>query len=168
VTIVSEFGLDILLFLMLATTTVWCVLVHRRLGRVALGQRELADFVGTLSEAARKAELAARELRDSGIETIERAREHEDAARKQSDELNRLLATSARVAQRLETSLSDGLRTLADARTLVELSPAKGQSVAKSKAGTPRRAARPRTSKGRAAEKAAPPRPAEVELRIAS
>jgi hypothetical protein len=141
----SEIALDVFLLLMLGATTIWCVLVHRRLGRVAIGQAELADFVGTLVDATGKAEHAARELRDAGLDAANRTREQGEATTRSSEELARLLATAARVNQRLETSLTEGLRTLATARTAAAAEPA-----------TPVPAQTPRAAAGRRSPRARP------------
>lgn len=100
-------------FLLLLTTT-WCVLLHRRLGRLRLERRDIEAFVSAVDTATRRAEAAIGGIRDSAAEAQRTLAGQQEAARQRAAELARLLDSGTRMSRRLETSLHHGARTLAD------------------------------------------------------
>jgi len=117
----TELVLDALLLAMLVTTVLWCIVLHRRLGRVARGRGELAALVEALTAGAERAEAAARELRAAAGEARSVQDRQDVQAQGQAGELGRLLGTATRVIQRLESGLASGLTQLANERTRADL-----------------------------------------------
>lgn len=143
----TELVLDALLLAMLVTTVLWCVVLHRRLGRVARGRGELAALVDALTAGAERAETAARELRAAASEACSVQERQDREAEENVGELGRLLGTASRVIQRLESGLAGGLTQLAQERTRADLErrpPAARQAAGDATvASRPRRKAKP-------------------------
>ncbi len=117
----ADTAAQLLLILLLAATIVWCVLVHRRLGRLRTDGGELADIVTALDAASRRAEAVVGELRTVATEASARLAERDGTAQQREAELGRLIETAGRVVRRLEGGITQGVRTLAEARTRVDL-----------------------------------------------
>ncbi len=113
----AEAAGQILLMALLVATIVWCVLVHRRLGRLRADGGELAAIIAALDAATARAGAVVGELRAVTTEASGRLAERDGAAQRHEAELGRLIETAGRVVRRLESGIGQGIRTLAEART---------------------------------------------------
>ncbi len=118
----AEAAAQILLMALLVATIVWCVLVHRRLGRLRADGGELAAIIAALDAATARAGAVVGELRAVATEASGRLAERDGAAQRHEAELGRLIETAGRVVGRLESGISQGIRTLAEARTRADFS----------------------------------------------
>jgi hypothetical protein len=119
----AETAAQILLMALLLATIAWCVLVHRRLGRLRADGGELAAIIAALDAASARAAAVVGELRTVTAEANTRLVERDGAAHQREVELARLIETAARVVRRLESGIGQGVRTLAEARTRADLAP---------------------------------------------
>ena len=109
-----ELAPDLLVAFLLVLTTTWCVLLHRRLGRLRLERRDIEAFVSAVDTATRHAEAAIGGIRAAAAEAQRTLGGQQEAAQQRAGELTRLLDSSGRMARRLESSLHQGARTMAD------------------------------------------------------
>lgn len=113
----AETVVEIVLAILLLLTIAWCAIVHHRLRKLMTDQGEVAAFVRSLTEATSRAELVVGEMRAVGEQAHAILIEHQEAARRQQDEINRLLESGSRMARRLETGIVQGAKRMAEART---------------------------------------------------
>lgn len=109
-----ELAPDLLVAFLLVLTTTWCVLLHRRLGRLRIERRDIETFVGAVDKATRQAEAAIGGIRAAAAEAQRTLGAEQEAAQQRAAELTRLLDSGGRMARRLETSLHQGARTMAE------------------------------------------------------
>lgn len=109
-----ELAPDLLVAFLLVLTTTWCVLLHRRLGRLRIERRDIEAFVSAVDTATRHAEAAIGGIRAAAAEAQRTLGGQQEAAQQRAGELTRLLDSSGRMARRLESSLHQGARTMAD------------------------------------------------------
>ena len=114
---VAETVVEIVLAILLLLTIAWCAVVHHRLRKLMTDQGEVAAFVRSLTEATGRAELAVAEMRAAGEEAQAALIEHQEATRRQHEELERLLESGNRMARRLETGIVQGAKRMAEVRT---------------------------------------------------
>ena len=114
---VAETVVEIVLAILLLLTIAWCAVVHHRLRKLMTDQGEVAAFVRSLTEATGRAELAVAEMRAAGEEAQAALIEHQEATRRQHEELERLLESGNRIARRLETGIVQGAKRMAEVRT---------------------------------------------------
>ena len=86
----AEAAAQILLMALLVATIVWCVLVHRRLGRLRADGGELAAIIAALDAATARAGAVVGELRVVTTEASGRLAERDGAAQRHEAELGRL------------------------------------------------------------------------------
>lgn len=109
-----ELAPDLLVAFLLVMTTTWCVLLHRRLGRLRIERRDIEAFVSAVDTATRQAEAAVGGIRAAAAEAQRTLGGQQEAVQQRIAELTRLLDSGGRMARRLESSLHQGARTLAD------------------------------------------------------
>lgn len=109
-----ELAPDLLVAFLLVLTTTWCVLLHRRLGRLRIERRDIEAFVSAVDAATRQAEAAIGGIRASAAEAQRTLGGQQEAAQHRAAELNRLLDHGGRMARRLEAALHQGARTMAE------------------------------------------------------
>lgn len=109
-----ELAPDLLVAFLLVLTTTWCVLLHRRLGRLRIERRDIEAFVSAVDTATRQAEAAIGGIRASAAEAQRTLGGQQEAAQQRAAELARLLDNGGRMARRLEAALHHGARTMAE------------------------------------------------------
>ncbi|MFZ1426081.1 MAG: DUF6468 domain-containing protein [Geminicoccaceae bacterium] len=109
-----ELAPDLLVAFLLVVTTTWCVLLHRRLGRLRIERRDIEVFVSAVDTATRQAEAAIGGIRAAAAEAQRTLGGQQETAQQRVAELTRLLDSGGRMVRRLESSLHQGARTMAD------------------------------------------------------
>ncbi len=105
---------DLSLAVLLLLTLVWCILLLRKLRRINLDRRDVADLITGIDAATRRAETAVVGIRDAAREAqlmLSKDREQIDA---RATELVRLADGGSQIARRLENVLQGGARALAE------------------------------------------------------
>ena len=110
----TEFGADLLVAFLLALTTIWCVLLYLRLGRLRVERSDIEAFVAAVDAATRRAERPSRGIRDTAAETQRMLAGQKELAQQRAAELSRLATAPARMARRVEAALHQGARTMAE------------------------------------------------------
>ncbi len=100
--------LDILILCLLASTTVYCVILNRKLGVFRQGQEEFFKLISRFDNAAKRAEANINKLRGSGYDMDENFDEQLSAAHALRDELRFLIDRAAPVTDRLTTDIESG------------------------------------------------------------
>lgn len=121
--------IDVLMILLLGTTSLWCVRVHRRLVALRAGQGEIATFLEALAAATARAEQAVRDLRAAAGETLTAQEAQEAAFKARRDELGRMLDGAQRMSRRLEDALGQGARLVAELKTRQDMQAARAMSA---------------------------------------
>lgn len=141
---VVELGANLLVSFLLALTTVWCVLLYRRLSRLRIERRDIEAFVAAVDAATQRAEAAIGGIRDAAADAQRMLAGQQELAQQRAAELTRLADNAGRMARRIEAALHQGARTMAEsavARERPEPVPAASADTA-----TAQRRAEPRSA----------------------
>lgn len=109
--------LELLLVTLLVVTSVWCVLVYRRLAALKADRAALGAFVDALDAATARAERTVHEMRSAGAAVTAAVEAHEAALEKRREELDRLVEAAQRMSRRLDELLGRSARLAAEFRT---------------------------------------------------
>ncbi|MCS6780310.1 MAG: DUF6468 domain-containing protein [Geminicoccaceae bacterium] len=120
--------LELLLVTLLVVTSVWCVLVHRRLAALRADRAALGAFVDALDAATARAERTVHEMKSAGAAATATIEAQEAALEKRREELDRLVEAAQRMARRLDELLGRSARLAAELRTRKDMqaAPANG------------------------------------------
>ena len=110
-----ELGSNLALAMLLVLTTIWCLLLHRRLGRLRVERHDIEAFVDAVTTATKQAEAATGGLRAAAADVQSTLAKQQRLAQQCAAELTRLAESGNRTARRLETALHHGTRTLVEA-----------------------------------------------------
>lgn len=111
--------LDGLVALLMFATIVFCFRLNRRLASFRGVQTEMKGLVSSFVAATERAELGVARLRAAAEESGDTLQERLEGARAVADELAFLSESGARLAERLETGVTDR-RSRPDGPTLAE------------------------------------------------
>ncbi len=101
----TGFILDIFIICLLASTTVYCVILNRKLKALHQGQEEFFKLISRFDNATKRAEANIKQLRGVDYEIDENFDEQISTAHAVRDELRFLIDRSAPVADRLMTDI---------------------------------------------------------------
>lgn len=118
--------LELLLVTLLVVTSVWCVLVHRRLAALRADRAALGAFVDALDAATARAERTVHEMKSAGAAATAAVEAQEATLERRREELDRLVEAAQRMARRLDELLGRSARLAAELRTRkdMEVTPA--------------------------------------------
>lgn len=109
-----ELAGDLSLAVLLVLTLVWCILLLRKLRRINLDRRDVADLVAGIDAATRRAEAAIAGIREAAREAqlvLGKERERIDA---RVGKLAKLAEGGSQIARRLDDLLQGGARSVAE------------------------------------------------------
>lgn len=109
-----ELAANLLVAFLLVLTTIWCVLLYRRLGRLRVERSDIEAFVTAIDTASQRAEAAIAGIRESALEAQRALGGQKELAQQRIGELSRLVDSAGRMARRVETALHQGARTMAE------------------------------------------------------
>lgn len=119
----NELLIDVLLVVLLSGCITWCAIVHRRLKKIGFERADIVAFLTSVETVVEKAEDAIGRMKTTCAELGDRADVAEQEAADRLDELTRLIASATRVSQRLEASLNQSYRKLAEDRVRADAPP---------------------------------------------
>lgn len=105
---------DLLLAILLLTTTTWCILLSRRLKQLRVDRGDVATFVAAVEAAAGRAEAAIAGIREAATEAQRSLGQQREAVDARMAELARLTESGAQMSRRLEVMMHRGAKALAE------------------------------------------------------
>ena len=110
----TEIALQLVLAVMLALSTAWCIVVHHRLRKLRAERTDLEGFIGDLAATVERAEAATQAIKSSSVEARSSIEEVAQKAEATRQALIDELARAERAGDRLEALLE---RPLPEPRT---------------------------------------------------
>ena len=111
---------EAILCILLALTTLWCILLTRRLGQLRVDRGDVAVFVEAVEAAASRAESATAGIRAAAAEAQAGLDRQRASIETRIAELGRLNEAATQSARRLEVMLHRTAKIVAEQQSLVE------------------------------------------------